>query len=141
MAEKKKQVVKIKTAPTAASVKQYIEHFPDETMREDSLRLLELMQSITGEPPVLWGASLIGFGKRAVTSPATGRTVDWMKVGFAPRKSKFSLYLMLDFKKHAAVLEKLGKHKTGVGCLYVNKLADVDLKVLRTLIEIAAKAK
>ena len=141
MAEKKIKKVTIKTAPTVISVTGYLEILPDAKLREDSRILLQMMEEVTGEKAVLWGGSLIGFGNRPVTSPATGRTVDWMKVGFAPRKTKFSLYLMLDLKQHAARLQQLGKHKAGVGCVYINKLADVDLKVLRELIKIAAKAK
>jgi hypothetical protein len=141
MAEKKTKHVKIKTAPSNADAQDFIANLPDEKLRDDSRKLVELMRSVTGDAPVLWGAALIGFGNRPVTSAATGRTVDWMKVGFAPRKSKFSLYLMLDLKKHASLLEKLGKHKTGVGCIYINKLADVDMRVLRELVEIAAAGK
>ena len=141
MPEKKIKKVSIKTAPTEVSVDAYIENLPEAKLREDSRILKRMMEEVTGEKAVLWGGSLIGFGHRPVTSPATGRTVDWMKVGFAPRKTKFSLYLMLDLKLHGERLQQLGKHKTGVGCVYINKLADVDLKVLRTLIEIAAKAK
>jgi hypothetical protein len=141
MAEKKIKKVIIKTAPTAVSVTSYLENLPDAKLREDSRILLQMMEEATGAKAVLWGAALIGFGNRPVTSAATGRTVDWMKVGFAPRKSKFSLYLMLDLKKHASLLEKLGKHKTGVGCIYINKLADVDMRVLRELVEIAAAGK
>lgn len=89
----------------------------------------------------MWGGSMIGFGKKIYKSPATGREVEWFKMGFSPRKANLSLHLTLDIKKYAAELKKLGKHKTGVGCLYINKLADVDVKVLEKLINTAAKAK
>ena len=82
---------------------------------------------------------MIGFGELRYKSPATGREVDWFKIGFAPRKNNLSLHLVVDVKKHADTLNKLGKHKTGAGCLYINKLADVDLKVLEKMIQLAVK--
>jgi hypothetical protein len=87
----------------------------------------------------MWGASLIGFGKRRYKSPATGREVDWLLIGFSPRKANLSLYLTMDIKAHATTLGKLGKHKTGAGCLYINKLADVDITVLKGLIDTSLK--
>lgn len=99
------------------------------------------MQKATKEKPKMWGGSMIGFGKKIYKSPATGREVEWFKMGFSPRKANLSLHLTLDIKMYAAELKKLGKHKTGVGCLYINKLADVDVKVLEKLINTAAKAK
>ncbi|MCE7857100.1 MAG: DUF1801 domain-containing protein [Ignavibacteria bacterium CHB3] len=89
----------------------------------------------------MWGNSIIGFGNKIYKSPATGREVEWFKIGFSPRKTNFSLHLVLNIKKYSAELKKLGKHKTGVGCLYINKLGDVDLKVLEKLINTAAKIK
>jgi hypothetical protein len=93
------------------------------------------------EKPKMWGSSMIGFGNKIYKSPATGREVEWFKIGFSPRKANISLHFVLDIKKHVAELKKLGKHKTGVGCLYINKLDDVNLKVLDKLINTAAKLK
>ena len=135
MAEKKSKLAEIKTKPTAASVEDFINAVPDEQKRKDSFVLLEMMKKATGEEPKLWGSSIIGFGNKRYKSPATGREVDWLVTGFSPRKANLSLYLMMDIKKQAAALEKLGKHKTGVGCLYINKLEDVDLKVLKGMID------
>ena len=87
----------------------------------------------------MWGSSLIGFGKLRYKSPATGREVDWFKMGFSPRKANLSLHMGLNVQKHAENLDKLGKYKTGVGCLYINKLEDVDIKVLEKMISAAAK--
>lgn len=84
---------------------------------------------------------MIGFGNKIYKSPATGREVEWFKIGFSPRKDKFSLYLTFNIKKFTNELKKLGKHKTGVGCLYINKLDDVDLNVLKKIINTAAKVK
>lgn len=139
MPEKKSKLVVIKTKPTAASVEDFINAIKDEQKRKDSFLLLEMMKKASGEEPVLWGSSIIGFGNKRYKSPATGREVDWLLIGFAPRKANLSLYLTMDIKKHAAALNKLGKHKTGVGCLYINKLEDVDLKVLKGLIDTALK--
>ena len=89
----------------------------------------------------MWGSAMIGFGNKIYKSPATGREVEWFRIGFSPRKSNLSLHLVFDIKKHDAELKKLGKHKTGVGCLYINKLDDIDVKVLEKLINTAAKNK
>ena len=141
MAEKKAKLAEIKTKPTSASVEDFINAVTDEQKRKDCFVLLEMMKKATGEEPVLWGSSIIGFGNKRYKSPATGREVDWLVIGFAPRKANISLYLMMDIKKQAAVLEKLGKHKTGVGCLYINKLKDIDLKVVKGMIENSLKGK
>ncbi len=135
MAEKKSKLAEIKTKQTTASVEDFINNVSDAQKRKDSLVLLEMMKKASGEEPKMWGSSLIGFGNKRYKSPATGREVDWLLIGFAPRKANLSLYLMMDIKKQAATLKKLGKHKTGVGCLYINNLEDVDLKVLKGLID------
>jgi hypothetical protein len=131
----------IKTKETDSSVEDFISSLKDEAKQKDSLTILKLMQKATKEKPKMWGSSMIGFGIKRYKSPATGREVDWFKIGFSPRKANFSLHLVLDIKKYDAELKKLGKHKTGVGCLYINKLDDVDVKVLEKLITVAAKLK
>ena len=139
MAEKKSKLVEIKTKPTSASVEDFINNVPDEQKRKDSQVILNLMEKATKEKPKMWGSSLIGFGDVRYKSPATGREVDWFKMGFSPHKANLSLHLCLDIKKHADTLAQLGKHKTGVGCLYINKLEDVNLKVLEKMITAAAR--
>ncbi|MBZ0100220.1 MAG: DUF1801 domain-containing protein [Taibaiella sp.] len=141
MAEKKSKPAEIKTKPTAASVEELLNSLQDEQKRKDSFEILEMMKKATGEEPKMWGSSMIGFGDKRYKSPATGREVDWFLIGFAPRKANLSLYLAVDIQKQAAALEKLGKHKTGVGCLYINKLADIDLEVLKGMIQTALKSK
>jgi hypothetical protein len=128
-----------KTKPTSASVEDFINSVQDEQKRKDSFVLLEIMKKATGEDPKMWGNSIIGFGHIIIKSPATGREVDWLRIGFSPRKAALSLYLTGDARMHAASLEKLGKHKTGVGCIYINKLADVDMNVLKEMIDAALK--
>ena len=135
MAEKKSKLVEIKTKPTAASVEDFLNKVPQEQKRKDSFVLLEMMKKASHEEPVLWSNSIIGFGIKRYKSPATGREVDWLRIGFSPRKANLSLYLMVNFKMHASALKKLGKHKTGVGCLYINKLDDIDMKVLKGMID------
>ncbi len=135
------KVAQIKTKPTELSVDSFINSLPDEQKRSDSFALLKMMEKATKEKPKIWGTSMIGFGLKRYKSPTSGREVDWFKIGFSPRKANFSLNLVLDIKQHTALLNKLGKHKTGVGCLYINKLQDVDVKVLQELINVAAKAK
>jgi len=133
-------MAEIKTKPTAASVEEFINTVKDEQKRKDSFVILEMMKKVSGEEPKMWGSSLIGFGNVRLKNPATGREVDWLRIGFSPRKANFSLYLTGDIKKYDAALKKLGKHKTGKGCLYINKLEDIDTKVLKGLIEASLKA-
>jgi hypothetical protein len=140
MAEKKSKLVEIKTKPTTESVEDFINNVSDEQKRKDSIVLLEMMQKATGEAPILWSSSVIGFGIKRYKSPRSGREVDWLRIGFAPRKANISLYLSVSINEHADALQKLGKHKTGVGCLYINKLGDVDLKVLKELINKSLKS-
>ena len=141
MAEKKSKHVEIKTKPTSASVEGFINDVTDEQQRKDSFVILEMMKKATGEEPKIWGNSIIGFGNVRYKSPATGREVDWIRIGFSPRKAKLSLYLTMDIKEHNAALKKLGKHKTGVGCLYINKLEDIDIKVLEGIIDASLNRK
>jgi hypothetical protein len=100
-----------------------------------------MMKKASGEEPVLWSNSLIGFGNKRYKSTTTGREVDWLRIGFSPRKANLSLYLGMDIKQHAADLKKLGKHKTGAGCLYINKLEDIDIKVLKGMIDASLNRK
>ena len=131
----------IKTKPTTSSVEEFIDSVPDEQKRKDSYILLKLMEKASKEKPKMWGVSMIGFGTLRYKSPATGREVDWFKIGFSPRKANLSLYLGLNIQSHAAELKKLGKHKTGVGCLYINKLTDIDMKVLEEMMNEAITKK
>jgi hypothetical protein len=135
------KLAEIKTKQTDSSVEDFIAKVPDEQKRKDSLVLIKLMEKATKEKPKMWGASIIGFGNFRYKSPATGREVDWLRIGFSPRKANLSLYLFLDIKAQAATLKKLGKHKTGVGCLYINKLEDIDIKVLEGMIAASLKNK
>jgi len=123
----------IKTKPTSVSVTDFINSIVDEQKRKDSYVILSLMEKAIKEKPKMWGSSMIGFGDKRYKSPASGREVDWFIIGFSPRKANLSLHL-IDLQRHADSLKKLGKHKTGTGCLYINKLEDIDLKVLEKMI-------
>jgi hypothetical protein len=141
MAEKKTKLAEIKTKPTSASVEEFINAVDDEQKRKDCFVLLDMMKKASGEEPVLWSNSIIGFGNKRYKSAATGREVDWFLIGFSPRKANLSLYISVGIKEHEAALKKLGKHKTGAGCLYINKLEEVDLKVLTDMITTSLKHK
>ena len=130
----------IKTKQNSASVEDFINSITDEQKRKDTFTILKMMEKAMKEKPKMWGSSMIGFGKLVYKSPTSGREVEWFKIGFSPRKSNFSLNL-INLKIHADALKKLGKHKAGMGCLYINKLEDVDIKVLEKMIVAAAKNK
>lgn len=135
------KLAEIKTKQTEASVQGLIDSIEDDQKRKDSMTILKMMEKATKEKPKMWGSSMIGFGLKRYKSPATGREVDWFKIGFSPRKANLSLHMVVDIKKYDEELKKLGKHKTGAGCLYINRLDDVNVKVLEKLIGIAAKDK
>lgn len=122
-----------KTQATAASVEDFLAAVDHPVRRADGLRLLAMMSEITGEQPTMWGPSIVGFG-RYHYKYETGREGDAAAVGFSPRKASLSLYGITYSPEAGELLERLGKHKIGAGCLYVNKLADVDEAVLRELI-------
>lgn len=105
----------------------------------DGLELDRIFREATGEQPVMWGPSLVGYGSYTYISPANARTTGiWPKTGFSPRKAQLSLYGLKDLPEGAELLPQLGKYTEGAGCVYVKKLEDIDLQVLRTLISIAA---
>ncbi len=132
MAEAKTQVTDVDPADFIATVEP-------ERKREEAMELDALFRRVTGEQPRMWGPSIIGYGSYRTTY-ASGREVHWLRTGFSPRKAKHSLYLMGGYcdpetgAKHADVLERLGKHARGKSCLYVNKLADIDLDVLEEMV-------
>lgn len=135
------KLAEIKTKQTNTSVEAYINSIEDKQKASDSFAILQLMQKAAKEEPKMWGSSMIGFGLLRYKSPATGREVDWFKIGFAPRKANLSIHLCDSLEAHAGLLQQLGKYKTGKGCLYINKLEDVDIKVLEKIIAAALKEK
>ena len=127
-----------KTKQTEASVEDFLSKIEDEKVRRDSEKISELMRKISGEPPKMWGESIVGFGSRHIKS-AAGREVDWLEIGFSPRKQNLTLYLNIGEGWDEDLLSKLGKHKLGLGCLYFKRLSDVDETVLAELIEKSIK--
>ena len=124
---------KLKTTETSAPVQKFLDAVADETKRADSWKLVEMMAKATGAEPKMWGPSIVGFGSYHYKYES-GHEGDMCVLGFSPRKAAFSLYLSCQIDRYAELLAKLGKHTTGKGCLYVKRLADVDLKVLEHLL-------
>ncbi|MXO90580.1 DUF1801 domain-containing protein [Pontixanthobacter aquaemixtae] len=128
-----------KTLPTDVSVEDFIESVDHDRKREEAKVLDALFRKVTGQEPQMWGPSIIGYGTYNTTY-ASGRDVTWMRAGFSPRKAMHSLYLMGGYcdeqsgKRRDAQLERLGKYSRGKSCLYVNKLADIDMAVLEEMI-------
>lgn len=128
-------MAELKTKPTDYSVDAFIEATEPLAKREDSRVLLKVFSEITNEKPKMWGASIVGFGMYHYKSERSSQEGDWPLVAFSPRKQSLSLYLFPEAEGYEDTLSKLGKHKQSVGCLYINKLSDVDLSVLKTLIK------
>jgi hypothetical protein len=131
----KKKLVELKTKENDTDVISFLSALPDEQKREDSLALLKMMKAVTRNEPMMWGGSIVGFGKYIFTSPKTGRSGEWFMTGFSPRKQNLTVYFMTGFSKYGELMKKLGKYKiSGGSCLYISKLADVDIKVLKELV-------
>lgn len=128
----------LKTRVNDASVIRFLNGVDDEQKRKDCFEILKLMRQVTKEEPKMWGSSIVGFGSYHYKGKS-GREGDWMLTGFSPRKQNLSLYLMGGFDSHKDLLKKLGKFKTSVGCLYINRLDDVDKKVLKQLVAESVK--
>jgi len=116
-----------KTTKTKASVSAFIAAVEDETRRKDAKTVDKMMRDITGEKPAMWGPTIVGYGEYE------GPTGKWPRIGFSPRKANLVVYIMDGYDREP-LMKKLGKHKTGRSCLYINKLADVDEGVLRELV-------
>ena len=131
-------MAELKTKPNDASVETFLKGIEDETKRQDAFVMLKLMEEVTGAQAKMWGSSIIGFGDSHYKY-ATGREGDWFVAGFSPRKQNLTLYIHGGLDRFAELLNALGKHKTGKGCLYINKLKDIDLATLRALIQRAVE--
>ena len=127
-----------KTLPTQVGVEEFIAGIEDLSVRNETRQLVKLMEEVTLEPATMWGGSIIGFGNYHYKY-VSGHEGDSCRVGFAPRRDKFSLYLSCNIQQYKTLLDKLGKYKTGKGCLYLKKLGDVNLDVLKEMIGIAYK--
>ena len=128
----------LKTKVNDASVTEFLNSVADEQKRNDCLEILKMMKQITKEEPKMWGSSIVGFGSYHYKGKS-GREGDWMLIGFSTRKQNLTVYLMAGFDTHAALLRKLGKFTTSMGCLYIKTLDDVDRKVLKELMQASVK--
>lgn len=128
----------LKTRETDDSVEDFIASVENDTLRQDSVTVLDLFKRVTGIEPKMWGPGIIGFGSRPLKY-ASGRELDWPIIAFSPRKQNLTLYVICGSPKQPALLERLGKHSTAVSCLYIKKLADVDLRVLEEIVRDAFK--
>lgn len=124
----------LKTKKNDASVEAFIDSVENEIRRKDGFKLLEMFTRITGETPKMWGSSIVGFGQYHYKSERSSQEGDWPLVGFSPRKQNLTLYVVGQYDLDD-LLANLGKHKTSVGCLYINKLEDVDLDVLEKIVD------
>lgn len=123
-----------KTVKNNASVEDFLNAVEHATRKKDAFTLLEMMKEITEEPPVMWGNSIVGFGEYHYRYDS-GREGDFLMIGFSPRKTSTTLYIMNGFDRYDELLGQLGKHKTGRSCLYITNLKHVDLGILQTLIK------
>lgn len=131
----KKKLVELKTKENTGDVEAFLLAAGNEEKVKDSLALLKLFSSVTRQQPMMWGSSIVGFGKYIFTSPKTGRSGEWFMTGFSPRKQNLTVYFMTGFSKYPELMKKLGKYKiSGGSCLYINKLSDVDMKALKELV-------
>ena len=126
-------MAELKTKPTGASVKAFIDSIDDGEKRADARKIASMMRRATGARAKLWGASIVGYGSYKYTN-SKGEDFEWMLTGYSPRKQALSIYIMPGFATFERLMSKLGKYKTGKSCLYINKLDDVDTEVLKHLI-------
>jgi hypothetical protein len=127
-----------KTRPTEVNVEDFLKTVEHPQRREDGFELLKMMKEITNEEPTMWGASIVGFGSYHYKYES-GREGDMPLTGFSPRKRSLTVYIMSGFEEYKDLLDKLGKHKIGKACFYINKLADVDTTVLKKIIKKSLK--
>src|SRR6185436_13228225 len=128
-------MAELKTKETKNSALKFINSVTPDDKRQDGLKLLKLFTKITGQKPVMWGTGIVGFGKYHYQSTRSAQQGDWPLVSFSPRKQNLTLYILAYKGQDSKLLSKLGKYKRGGGCLYINRLSDVDEKVLAALIK------
>ncbi|PZF85471.1 DUF1801 domain-containing protein [Jiangella anatolica] len=126
-------MAELKTTRNDGSVDEFLAAVPDPGRRADAVAVCSLMAAVTGAPPAMWGVGIVGFGSRRLRYD-TGRELDWFDVGLSPRKQALTLYLPGELSGYADLLDRLGPHRLGKGCLYVKRLADVDAGVLESVL-------
>jgi len=131
-------MAELKTQKTNASVTDFLDTIEDEQKRQDSYELLKIFTEVTKEKPVMWGSSIVGFGLYHYKSERSKQEGDWPISGFSPRKQNLTIYIMYGFSKSQELLKKIGKHKiSGGSCLYIKRLSDINIDVLKELIKIS----
>ncbi len=130
----------LKTAKTKLKIQDFFKGIKDEQKRKDCIAIADMMKKATGEEGKMWGSAIVGFGD-VTLKYESGRELDWFKMGFSPRKQNLTIYGLGIASGEEGLLRKLGKFTTGKGCLYINKLDDVDVAVLKKMIDTAAKKK
>lgn len=126
-------MAELKTKKTKQSVKQFLDGIADKKRRQDCIAISKLMSDVTGDKPKMWGSEIVGFGNYHYKYKS-GREGDWFVTGFSPRKQNLTLYIMSGFEQHGKLMQKLGKFKTGKSCLYISKIEDIDMMVLKDLV-------
>ncbi len=130
-------MAELKTQKTNQPVADFLNQIEDKTTREDCFEICRMMEHVTNEPAIMWGTSIVGTGHKLVTY-STGKTLDWFNMGFSPRKANISLYILgCSGDEKAALLARIGKHKTGKGCIYIKSLSDINFDVLKELCELS----
>ena len=127
-------MAELKTKRNKGDVEAFLNSVADEKKRQDSFTILDLMKNVTGKEPEMWGDSIVGFGNYHYKY-ASGREGDWFLTGFSPRKQNLTLYIMAGFDEYDHLLGKLGKHSTGKSCLYIKRIEDIDIDVLKELVK------
>ena len=131
-------MAELKTKPTQASVKEFLNQITDKERRDDCFAVAKIMEEITGEKPKMWGPSIVGFGSYHYKY-ASGHEGDWPLSAFSPRKKDLTLYIMMGFDKTPELMKQLGKHSTGKSCLYIKRLSDIHIPTLKKLIKWSVK--
>lgn len=131
-------MAELKTKKNNASVEAFLNGIENEKRKKDSFAVLEILKNCTKNEPSMWGSNIVGFGNHHYKY-ASGREGNWFLVGFSPGKQHLTLYIMTGFGRYGEIMKKLGKHKTGKSCLYINKLEDIDVNVLEEIIQASTK--
>lgn len=131
-------MAELKTKATKQSVTEFLNKIPDGQRREDCFALAKIMEEVTGSKPQMWGPSIVGFGNYHYKYES-GREGDWLMTGFSPRKQDLTVYVMMGFEKHGALMKQLGKHRTSKSCLYIKRLSDIHVPTLKKLLKSSLK--
>lgn len=131
-------MAELKTKPTGASVKDFLNQIADKERRDDCFAVAKIMEEITGEKPKMWGPSIVGFGSYHYKY-ASGREGDWPVTGFSPRKKDLTLYIMMGFEKHGELMAQLGRYSVGKSCLYIKRLSDINVPTLKKSLKVSLK--